>query len=74
LKYNIRLHSPKDGGWIIQSEDKKIYIFCSEIIIDKPTKTELYKDNTGKILQGALTVNLEENQELKIINNILYIK
>jgi hypothetical protein len=74
LKYNIRLHSPKDGGWTLQSEDRKCYIFCREIIIEKPTKTELYKDNSGKIIQGALTIELDDNQELKIINNILYIK
>ena len=74
MKYNIRLHSPQKGGWTVQSEDTKTYVFCREVVIEKPTKTELYQNNTGQTVQGALTVNIEENEEIKIINNILYIK
>ena len=74
MKYNIRLQSPQHGGWTIQSEDRKTYVFCREIIIEKPTQTELYQNHTGQTVQGSLTVNIKENEELKIINNILYIK
>ncbi len=74
MKHIVRLQSPQEGGWTLQSEDRKSYIFCREMIIDKPTKTELFRNGDGKVVQGALCVDIDENQELKIINNILYIK